>query len=32
MTTQSGRQPAARGVFAIEEQQLVLPNPIAPLR
>jgi predicted nucleic acid-binding protein len=29
MTAQSGRQPAPRGVLAIEEQQLVPPNPIA---
>ena len=29
MNPQSGRLPATRGVFAIEEQQLVLPDPIA---
>jgi predicted nucleic acid-binding protein len=29
MTPQSGRQPATCGVFAIEEQQLLLPDPIA---
>ena len=29
MNPQSGRQPATCGVFAIEEQQLVLPDPVA---
>jgi hypothetical protein len=29
MTPQSGRQPATRGVFASEEPELVLPDPIA---
>jgi predicted nucleic acid-binding protein len=29
MNPQSGRQPVTRGVFALEEQQLLLPDPIA---
>jgi predicted nucleic acid-binding protein len=29
MTPPGGRRPAARGVFAIEEEELLLPDPIA---
>jgi hypothetical protein len=29
MTPAGGRLPATRGVFAIEEPELLLPNPVA---